>query len=143
MTPAEKLDSFTALRKQANDKIYELFSKSGHEADKEITTLVDLKNKNGQGGIVEVQPKTKSFTDINVDSKDLDKLKDKPDLMNKIDKSKLSDNTEGTIFSQSRSEASSAMAGMLQASSDDATTFPQASITVEESEEDQIPAVLT
>lgn len=84
-----------------------------------------------------MSPKAKSFTDISVDSKDLDKLKDKPDLMNKIDKSKLSDNTEGTIFSQSRSEASSAtMAGMLSASNDDATNFPQASITVEESEDE-------
>lgn len=42
MTAAEKLDAFTALKKQTNDQIYKVFGKSGHEADQEVAALVDF-----------------------------------------------------------------------------------------------------
>lgn len=67
MTAAEKKDAFTALKQQANDKIYEIFGKTGHEACAEVSALVDFKNT-ASGGTVVKAPQPKNFSEINVSS---------------------------------------------------------------------------
>lgn len=89
MSAAEKMDAFTALKKQANDKIFEYFKKGGHEASQEVSALVDFaKDDKGNGTIKEVTPK--SFSEIGVSSKDIEPLKEAvPEIFSMIDKSKL------------------------------------------------------
>ena len=76
MTPEQKMESMTALKKQVNDLVAQIYGKSGRESMAEITSQVDfLSDNSGQSIRVVTQPGLKNFSDMSVTPKEVELLR--------------------------------------------------------------------